>query len=389
MVILYMQENYLKIRIFLRSLSKDVLSALDLTAVNLISNCKGPKHTYESSDSFSLIDYICVDSALLENLGYSEVVNMHSDNITHHLPVKATLIIAKIHVHDSPTERSKAPPKIKWKKCTVENIERYKAYLETELSNLNGELLDDADNIEKYARAVSKSIQTASSVLPHVTYKRHIKPYWNTKLNTLRNIVATKRKAWITNGRPRGENYRSYSEYKEAKRMFRREQRRCIEAYTQKEFAKISNAFEHDYDSFWKLVNSRKRKKKDPPTLEVDEKLVHDPKEIAELWADYFENLHKPSGVDNTSVDARNVEDIEFEILSIAERRNECDDILASPFTVLEIENVVSNLPNGKAPGHDAVCYEHVKYAGSTLLFHLVLLFNAIVALEYVPNVLN
>ena len=69
-------------------LVKDVLSALDLTAVNLISNCKGPKHTYESSDSFSLIDYICVDSALLEKLGYSEVVNMHSDNITHHLPSK-------------------------------------------------------------------------------------------------------------------------------------------------------------------------------------------------------------------------------------------------------------------------------------------------------------
>lgn len=108
-------------------LVKEVLSALDLTAVNLRLSCKGPKHTYESSDSFSLIDYICIDSALFEKLRHSEVMNMHSDNITHHLPVKATLGVSKRHV--SSTKRTNAPPKVKWKKCTVENIERYKACL--------------------------------------------------------------------------------------------------------------------------------------------------------------------------------------------------------------------------------------------------------------------
>ncbi|CAB4019989.1 Hypothetical predicted protein [Paramuricea clavata] len=50
-----------------------------------------------------------------------------------------------------------------------------------------------------------------------------------------------------------------------------------------------------------------------------------------------------------------------------------------------ELKEVVKNLPNGKAPGLDGVCYEHVKIGGGTLLSNMLSLFNMIITEEKIP----
>lgn len=49
------------------------------------------------------------------------------------------------------------------------------------------------------------------------------------------------------------------------------------------------------------------------------------------------------------------------------------------------MKKVVESLPNGKTPGFDGICYEHIKFDGETLLSKLELLFNAIIVSEYIP----
>ena len=43
-------------------------------------------------------------------------------------------------------------------------------------------------------------------------------------------------------------------------------------------------------------------------------------------------------------------------------------------------------LPNNKAPGDDGITYEHVRFSGEVLVKNLVVLYNKIVELEYIPK---
>jgi len=50
------------------------------------------------------------------------------------------------------------------------------------------------------------------------------------------------------------------------------------------------------------------------------------------------------------------------------------------------IQYCVKNLKDKKAPGHDGICSEHFKYAGTDLLVHMCLLFNAMLCHSFVPS---
>jgi hypothetical protein len=69
------------------------------------------------------------------------------------------------------------------------------------------------------------------------------------------------------------------------------------------------------YERFWRLINRRKQCTKNTPILEVNNEIYDNPKDIAEKWANYFENLHTPE------LDDEN--DVRREVISIAGRDNE------------------------------------------------------------------
>jgi hypothetical protein len=256
-------------------LVQQLLNNLNLIAVNLKSICKGPVQTYVCSTAVSTIDYICVPNTLFQSISNAEVFDMHPENVTHHLPVT---VILDIMSSSSEKLTNYAPPlRIAWKKCTSDNIEMFQNELNKKLDSLDGLLLYTSDSIDTYAKELKDCMVNASVVLPHISYKSYIKPYWNNKLKTLRKEANRKFIIWAKDGRPRGRHNQTYAEYKEAKRLFRREQRRCIQEYSLREYANMSSTLEQDQNRFWKLLNLTKKNKRSDVSLEIGDETVHDP----------------------------------------------------------------------------------------------------------------
>ena len=68
----------------------------------------------------------------------------------------------------------------------------------------------------------------ALSSVPIKKPKPFSKRYLNPNLSALKKKVELCRRTWLKNGKHRGRNYQSFIEYKNAKRVFRRAQRRAI-----------------------------------------------------------------------------------------------------------------------------------------------------------------
>ena len=67
--------------------------------------------------------------------------------------------------------------------------------------------------------------------------------------------MRNKRTLWILENRPRGECFVSYSQYKEAKRLFRQYHRKCAENYLRSLNEEVDRAAGVSSEYFWKLVN--------------------------------------------------------------------------------------------------------------------------------------
>ena len=355
------------------------LEKMGLIAINLLPTCTGPQYTYESSTAHTTIDYICFDDELKKNPFHSEVVEIHPHSTTHHLPVKATIYFPRrqdtLNSHEDMSEPKRT--RFAWKKCTNLNIDLFQSVLNRELNLIKQDSDEGVLTTEDYYQSILKSIKIANKALPCISYKKHIKPYWNRKLNGLKKTVVKKYNLWIREGKPRGRDNITFHDYKEAKRLFRKEQRYCIKEYESKEYEEIVKDHELDYERFWRLINRRKQCTKNAPILEVNNEIYDNPKDIAEKWANYFENLHTPE------LDDEN--DVKREVISIAGRDNEHEVYIDRPISMEELKAVVKNLPNGKAPGLDGVCYEHVKIGGDTLLSNILSLFNMIIMEEEIP----
>ena len=116
-----------------------------------------------------------------------------------------------------------------------------------------------------------------------------------------------------------------------------------------------------------------------------DGRSTSQPDEIAGLWATYYENLLKPK--ENTDFDDKFKGYVDIEVSEIIKNSIvDIDDIFSAPLTETEIKNILTLLPNNKAPGDDGITYEHVRFSGEVLIKKLVVLYNKLVELEYIPK---
>ena len=117
-------------------------------------------------------------------------------------------------------------------------------------------------------------------------------------------------------GRPRGEQFESFRLYKNAKRLFRKEQRRMIRRSEENYFKELSGAAEIDNIKFWKYVNRRRNRKMVTNVFTLDDgRSISQPDEIAGLWANYYENLLTPE--ENTDFDVKFKEYVDNEVSEI------------------------------------------------------------------------
>ena len=101
--------------------------------------------------------------------------------------------------------------------------------------------------------AIRNIFREAEKHLPRSKFNKSAKPYWCSELKNAHAQARYFRSVWLQQGRPRGGQHKCYSDYKSAKRIFRRLQRNCIDKYESLMFDQINQAADSDYKLFWKL----------------------------------------------------------------------------------------------------------------------------------------
>jgi hypothetical protein len=267
-----------------------------------------------------------------------------------------------------------------WKKCSADILNIYNYNLTTSVSEILNSEYSDANNL---CNDICKAIKSADAVLPRVRYRKHVKPFWTSTLKNLRKAVMAARLEWMQNGSSRCLNNIYHRQYKKAKCNYRQEQRRAVWEFERKEFDEIAYSNELNQEKFWRLLTNRlskKSKKGKITVLEKDEKVYSNPQVIADLWADYYEKLATPTK--DKRFDDMNTQ--VMDILQCSEFKQ--DYIFSTPITTEEINRIVKNLPNDKAPGIDGITYEHIKYGGLAVIDALFKLFNLIIWTEKIPD---
>ncbi len=103
------------------------------------------------------------------------------------------------------------------------------------------------------------------------------------------------RRIWLAQGRPRGHEYPSYINYKNAKRHFINAQKRAIESVEQQFVMQLNESAECDNKLFWSLVKRRKGKKQNTCNQLITESgITRDPSQIAEGFTTYYKQLYSP-----------------------------------------------------------------------------------------------
>ena len=97
------------------------------------------------------------------------------------------------------------------------------------------------------------------------------------------------RTIWISEGRPRGNNFDAYRNYKLAKYRFRNSHRIKAEQYMKTLNDEIDTAAEVDNGYFWKLVNRRKSGQSSVGSqIKFGDSTCRSPDEICEKWGDFL-----------------------------------------------------------------------------------------------------
>ena len=103
---------------------------------------------------------------------------------------------------------------------------------------------------------------------------------------------------------------------------------------------------------------------------------------MLEVWRRHFSLLSSPRFANNFDEDH-----FEFVTNKVKEWQNGLvqSEFLETPFSVIEIGEAICKLHLKKAPGHDNVTAEHLRYGGESLQNVICSLFNACRRAEYVP----
>ena len=191
------------------------------------------------------------------------------------------------------------------------------------------------------------------------------------------------RKLWIMQGRPRGMENRFFSDYKRAKRNFRRELRRKANEYESREYERLEKIFEIDNSSFQRIMSKRRKQRgMQSNLLKIDR---NEPDDFRNIWKDHYSQLYTPKS--HPKYDESFFRHVKSCLKRYENESYSADyDALDDDFTVEEVNSIIAKLPNGKTSGPDGLTYEHIKYGGIALTT-LTTILNAITSLETVPNV--
>jgi len=360
-----------------KSLSEFV-NTCNIVATNMLPICEGPTHTFVSYDDscVSCIDYIFVPCEYVDFVTYCEVADDSCLNVSRHRP-----ILCCFDIDISNLSHMYVPEcSIRWKYVQSEQL---MAYCELLSESVNA--IDTHDCDVFYTTLCDVIHECARRVIPVKTYRRHLKPYWVTELSDAHQRMKASRTLWCRAGRPRGQQFPEYVQYKTAKQSFRHEHRRCANSYLTDLDNKLENDAVEDTVSFWRSVNARKKSNcvKVGDGIQFDGKMFRSREDIVTQWGQYFKNLYTPlvSTVnDEWDYTVNRTVEQAFRSMTLD------PDVSVPPEQVV---SCVKTLTKGKASGPDKVSHEHLIYGINALAIPLSNLYTRMLTTGIIPTKLK
>ena len=381
-------RNFVKPHDRRSTLFSNFLVTHNLIPVNTLDMCTGADSTFVSysGEDTSMIDHILVPSEDVDLISECRILDDDALNVSNHRPVFCCIMCPHVEPTVPVLNINKS---IQWRNVKPQQIENFRENLDIKCRNasLDVQCPKTLDNVDSLYTNICTIVSECSDIhLPHRSgFKQFLKPYWDETLKEMHKSMRVKRSVWISEGRPRGNGYDSYLQYKEAKRIFRQYHRKCAQMYLKTQNEEIDRAAEVNSEYFWKLVNKRKNSNSVTnigSEIKFDSHTCRDPEEICNQWSYYFGSLYKAA--DEDSYDSANYRHVKSRVDTL--KRQSIDRNTVPMITDSELKDTINDLSKGKSCGEDHIDNEHIIYSGPVFRKSLICLFNSMLLNSYIPN---
>lgn len=363
----------------------------DMCIIDSASSCEGPSYTMSycnENGTSSYIDHCFVSKLLVNSCIKCSVMEEETENTSDHLPLYVEVSFTH-SVHSFKPCRSRTS----WEKIVKQGfLQVYTSKVEYNMSKYvadgfpqNAPCDWTNEDIDTVYTEICKIIKTVDAQLVKSKYSKAVKPGWTERLSQLAKEKKKAWRAWSEHDRPREPDNPLWQDYKEAKRMLRRELRRHSHLQELNFIQEIDQAEGLNQDYFWKLINGRRKDRVTVvhPFQKPDGTVLTDVSDIRSAWGEYYKDLYTPKDHGFSETFKAYVDDVVDS--SDFEPKND-SVLLQAHISHDEVEKVVKKLKNRKAAGPDGIQSEHLKMGGKTLLRVLTALFNAMIQREYRPS---
>ena len=363
----------------------DLMMRHNLVAIHSLDACDGAEFSNVpfNSERQTLIDHRLVQQPDIESVKSCSIIEDDSLNFSTHRPIMCTLRMPHYKQSNSPSRI------INWRNIKYEHISIYEEHMNNnsilrEFLNKHIETNADIDNM--YLSIVQVINNVTNACIPKTEFKPYIKPYWNDALSRQHKLMKSQRMKWIDKGRPRGDAYQSYREYKSAKRDFERKHREAIYNYITELEKELDSAAELDNNEFWRLINKRKPRVRGRVigSMEFNGTTYTNPEDILVGWRQYFETLYNITAQTETLDNIHIQEKQELtEIISNLPKHTLDHDINIDEQLV---QRALKLCKKNKSAGYDNVFYENIIYGGDLLIKVLTKLYKHITDSSHIPS---
>ena len=357
----------------------------NMVAVNALDLCTGAHTSFVSYSGTheSLIDHIMIPSWILTSVASCSILDDNAINVSNHRPVVCSLsLIINTFRPNCTFERER----YNWKRVSASIQTNYQNIISHNIGDLvsSEDVVTNAD-VDRLYNDIVNTLHKASSILPKSQFKPCLKPYWDKELKSLHKLMRIKRNIWVSEGRPRGEGHRSYSEYKQCKCDFRRIQRGKVNIFLNERNQEVDEAAEIDSTYFWKLVNRRRKPKasSNGNGIKFDNVVCTNPEVIVQQWGNYFQALYMPTCLESYDANFEGeVNDTMNRIKSELVFQNTPSNTRIS---IDEVNTALKSCKRNKACGPDGIYYEHILYGGDRVSVAMSQLFTAMLSSSHTP----
>ena len=333
-------------------------------------------------NSYSLLDYVFVSKNLTKFIDKVTIIDPGT-NLSDHLPVHVAF---SFDLTSSNAKPMSTPSLIDWRRIDESTRLHYEKTMENYLDQIrvphivHGDSIcssvDHLFEIERYYADIVKSIQLLDVHLPRCKPALR-KTFWNDELTALKNDSIIAHDFWKQNGCPRNgpvfeAKKHAYYRYKLCIRNAKRD------VDQDKSDRLNDNLSSGNVHRFWKSFKHLNGVKASPSPLIND---LSDDNDIANCFARSYESIYE-------SVDRSQSSKLSSEFSAQYENytAEHCNDSIRHlSLTWPDMLDVMSSLKSGKATA-SFVKPEHVLYGSPKLVWHLHLLFNAMIVHSYVPS---